>query len=105
MPAAAADGASPREAVLVIDGLHAGYDDIEVLHGIDLTVHAGEITALLGANGSGKSTLCSTISGIVEVRAGTITIEQTDVSRWPAHRRARAGVLVAPESRAASSRV
>jgi len=70
-----------------------------VLHGIDLVVQAGEITALLGANGSGKSTLCSTISGIVAVRGGTITIEQTDVSHWPAHRRARAGVLVAPESR------
>jgi ABC-type branched-subunit amino acid transport system ATPase component/branched-subunit amino acid ABC-type transport system permease component len=96
---AAADGAAPREGVLVISDLHSGYDDVEVLHGIDLVVQAGEITALLGANGSGKSTLCSTISGIVAVRGGTITIEQTDVSQWPAHRRARAGVLVAPESR------
>ena len=43
--------------------------------------------------------MCSTISGIVAVRAGSITIEHADVSRWPAHRRARAGVLVAPESR------
>jgi ABC-type branched-subunit amino acid transport system ATPase component len=91
--------ATEREAVLVIRDLHAGYADIEVLHGIDLEVHAGEITALLGANGSGKTTLCSTISGLVEVNTGSITINEIDVSRWPAHRRARAGVLVAPESR------
>jgi ABC-type branched-subunit amino acid transport system ATPase component/branched-subunit amino acid ABC-type transport system permease component len=93
------DGTAEREAVLVLRGLHAGYADIEVLHGIDLDVRAGEITALLGANGSGKTTLCSTISGLVAVNSGSITINQADVSRWPAHRRARAGVLVAPESR------
>jgi ABC-type branched-subunit amino acid transport system ATPase component/ABC-type branched-subunit amino acid transport system permease subunit len=86
-------------AALVVQGLHAGYDDIEVLHGIDVSVRAGEITALLGANGSGKTTLCSTISGIVSVRAGSITVDGVDASHWPAHRRARAGVLVAPESR------
>jgi ABC-type branched-subunit amino acid transport system ATPase component len=82
-----------------VEGLHAGYDDVEVLHGIDLALHGGVITALLGANGSGKTTLCSTISGVVPVRAGTITVEGADASAWPAYRRARAGVLVAPESR------
>ena len=88
----------------MIDDLHAGYDDVEVLHGIDLVVHAGEITVLLGANGSGKTTLCSTISGIVAVRAGSITIEQADVSHWPPHRRAR-WASSWPRSHAASSRV
>ncbi|HEU5308549.1 MAG TPA: ATP-binding cassette domain-containing protein [Acidimicrobiia bacterium] len=85
--------------VLVVHGLRAGYDDVEVLHGIELALHGGEITALLGVNGSGKTTLCSTISGVVPVRAGTITMEGADASAWPAYRRARAGVLVAPESR------
>src|SRR5262249_35060147 len=54
-----------RHEVLAVHGLHAGYDDVEVLHGIDLTLHAGVITVLLGANGSGKTTLCSTVSGVV----------------------------------------
>jgi ABC-type branched-subunit amino acid transport system ATPase component len=85
--------------VLVVRGLHAGYEAVEVLHGIDLVVRAGEITALLGANGSGKTTLCSTISGLVPVRAGSISLYGDDVSKDASFQRARKGVLVAPESR------
>jgi ABC-type branched-subunit amino acid transport system ATPase component/branched-subunit amino acid ABC-type transport system permease component len=100
--AGADDGAGvvdDRPAALVLTDLHAGYEGVEVLHGIDLVVRSGEITALLGANGSGKTTLCSTISGIVRPTAGSITFDGKDATSWPAHRRARAGVLVAPESR------
>ena len=89
----------PEDAVLVVRGLHAGYDAVEVLHGIDLVVRAGEITALLGANGSGKTTLCSTIAGLVPVRAGSISLYGVDVSKDASYQRARKGVLVAPESR------
>ena len=89
----------PDDAVLVVRGLHAGYEAVEVLHGIDLVVRAGEITALLGANGSGKTTLCSTISGLVPVREGSITLYGDDVSNQAPYQRARSGVLVAPESR------
>ena len=101
VPAVAGDGAAAAdtEAALVVRGLHAGYEAVEVLHGIDLVVRAGEITALLGANGSGKTTLCSTISGLVSVRAGSISLYGDDVTNEPAHKRARKGVLVAPESR------
>ncbi len=89
----------PADAVLVIRGVHAGYEAVEVLHGIDLVVRAGEITALLGANGSGKTTLCSTISGLVSVRAGSISLYGDDVSKDASYQRARKGVIVAPESR------
>jgi ABC-type multidrug transport system fused ATPase/permease subunit len=94
-----APDAIPADAVLVVRGLHAGYEAVEVLHGIDLVVRAGEITALLGANGSGKTTLCSTIAGLVSVRAGSISLYGVDVSKDVAYQRARKGVLVAPESR------
>jgi ABC-type branched-subunit amino acid transport system ATPase component/branched-subunit amino acid ABC-type transport system permease component len=87
------------DAVLVLRGVRAGYEEVEVLHGVDLVVHAGEITALLGANGSGKTTLCSTISGLVPVRAGSITVLGGDVAAQPPYQRARRGILVAPESR------
>jgi ABC-type branched-subunit amino acid transport system ATPase component len=87
------------DVVLSLQGLHAGYEAVEVLHGIDFTVRRGEITVLLGANGSGKSTLCSTISGVVPVRSGAIELRGVDVSSMPAYKRARSGVLVAPESR------
>ena len=93
------EAAKDENAVLVLRGLRSGYGAVEVLHGIDLVVRAGEITALLGANGSGKTTLCSTISGLVPLRAGSMTLIGTDVSKQAAYQRARNGVLVAPESR------
>jgi len=96
---AADTAATERPAALVVHNLRAGYDDVEVLHGIDLSLHGGMITALLGANGSGKTTLCSAISGLVPVGSGSITFDEADASTWLPHRRARAGVLVAPESR------
>jgi len=91
-----ADGA---EAVLTIRDVRSGYGDVEVLHGIDLTVRAGRITALLGANGSGKSTLCSTISGLVPLRTGSIALRGEAIGILAPHRRSRLGVRVAPESR------
>jgi ABC-type branched-subunit amino acid transport system ATPase component/branched-subunit amino acid ABC-type transport system permease component len=97
--ASAESSVTEQPVVLTVRGVHSGYDDVEVLHGIDLTLHGGVITALLGANGSGKTTLCSTISGVVPLRAGSITLEGVDASSWAPYRRARAGVLVAPESR------
>lgn len=86
-------------AALALRDVHAGYGEIEVLHGIDLAIRSGEITALLGANGSGKSTLCRTVSGLVAVSAGSIVLHGKDVTRSSSPDRARRGVLVAPETR------
>ena len=60
------------EALLSVSGLAAGYGAIEVLHGIDLEVAAGEIVAVLGSNGAGKSTLNRTISGVLPATRGSI---------------------------------
>jgi ABC-type branched-subunit amino acid transport system ATPase component/ABC-type branched-subunit amino acid transport system permease subunit len=87
------------EASLAVRNLFVGYGDVEVLHGIDLNIRSGQITALFGANGSGKSTLCSTISGLVPVSKGSVTFEGRDITKMGAHRRSRAGIFVAPESR------
>jgi ABC-type branched-subunit amino acid transport system ATPase component/branched-subunit amino acid ABC-type transport system permease component len=92
------DGAA-ADAAFQVRGLYVGYGDVEVLHGIDLNILSGKITALFGANGSGKSTLCSTISGLVPVSRGSLTFEGKDVTRMGAHKRAKAGIFVAPESR------
>ena len=59
-------------ALLEVTGLHAGYGQIEVLHGLDFTVEAGEIVVILGANGAGKTTTMRTISGLIGSR-GSIT--------------------------------
>ena len=90
---------------LVVSGLTAGYDRVTVLHGIDLTVAAGEVVALVGANGAGKTTTLLTISGIVPRQAGTIEVLGETIP--PARRGrltgiwrlARRGVSHVPEDR------
>jgi ABC-type branched-subunit amino acid transport system ATPase component/branched-subunit amino acid ABC-type transport system permease component len=93
---------APRDEVagmLSIKGLRVSYGDVEVLHGIDLSVATGKITGLFGVNGSGKSTLCSAISGLVPASSGSITLDGTDITSMAAYRRVGQGVIVAPESR------
>ncbi|MGR6922935.1 ABC transporter permease subunit [[Actinomadura] parvosata] len=92
--------AGPREpALFAMEGVVAGYDDVTVLRGVDLRVNPGEVVALLGANGAGKSTTCAAAAGDLPVTGGRILLDGQDVTAWPAHRRARAGILLAPEGR------
>jgi len=63
---------SAAETLLDIRGLEAGYGKIAVLHGVDLSIGAGEVIALLGPNGAGKTTLLRAISGLVPCNAGSI---------------------------------
>ena len=69
----------------------------DIIRGLDFTVGAGEIHAVMGPNGSGKSTLASALMGSpeYEVTAGTITLLGDDVSAWPADERAKAGMFLA----------
>jgi len=70
---------SAREPLLEVSGLAAGYGKIGVLHGIQLTVGAGEAVALLGPNGAGKTTLLRAISGLLP-RTGQIRFAGKDMS-------------------------
>ncbi len=89
----------PAPALLQVRGLRAGYDGVEVLHGIDFDVHAGSIVAVLGPNGAGKTTLCSAITGLVATDSGTVILDGVELHGLPAHKRSRAGLVLAPESR------
>jgi ABC-type branched-subunit amino acid transport system ATPase component len=82
-----------------MEGVVAGYADCTVLRGVDLAVRPGEVVALLGANGAGKSTTCAVAAGDLPATGGRILLDGEDVTAWPAHRRARAGILLAPEGR------
>ncbi|GMV55157.1 MAG: ABC transporter ATP-binding protein [Betaproteobacteria bacterium] len=79
--------------------LHAGYAAVEVLHGIDLSIAAGEAVAVLGPNGAGKSTLLRTLSGLVRATDGSILMAGAAVHTLPAHRIVATGLIQVPEAR------
>ncbi|MFF2789258.1 ATP-binding cassette domain-containing protein [Streptomyces sp. NPDC058049] len=91
----------PGEAAYALElrGVTAGYDGGLVLHGVGLTVRAGEILAVLGPNGAGKSTACRVAAGLLPATGGAVYVSGRDATRDGAVRRSRAGVLLAPEGR------
>src|SRR5438552_9339077 len=85
------------EFMLVIQNLHATAGDKEILRGIDLTVNAGEVHAVMGPNGSGKSTLAQVLAGhpAYEVTEGTVTYEGQDLLAMDPEVRAQQGIFLA----------
>ena len=79
--------------------LHAFYGASHVLHGISFTVGQGETVTLMGRNGMGKTTTIRTVLGLLRARSGTVQVRGADVTAWPAHRVAQAGIALVPEGR------
>lgn len=73
--------------LLRIDGLHAGYGKMEILHGLNLQVAAGQSLCLVGPNGAGKSTVLHSIYGFTRISAGSIRLGDIDVTRLPPNRK------------------
>ena len=77
----------------------AGYGPITILHELSLAVEPGEIVDVLGANGSGKSTALKTMVGLTQVtRRRASLLDGRDITGWPAHRRAAAGIGYVPQT-------
>src|SRR6187551_1026724 len=83
--------------LLEVKGLRASAGEKEILRGVDLTVYAGEVHAVMGPNGSGKSTLAQVIAGhpAYQVTAGEILYEGKDLLDMEPEERAQAGVFLA----------
>src|SRR3954452_7034684 len=83
--------------MLEIKNLHAKVDDNEILRGINLTVNAGEVHAIMGPNGSGKSTLAGVLAGrdAYEVTAGEVRYQGQNLLDLDPEERAREGVFLA----------
>src|SRR3974377_1950145 len=84
-------------SLLEIKDLHAKVGEREILKGIDLSVDAGEIHAIMGPNGSGKSTLAQVLAGreSYQVTAGSVRLDGRDLLAMPPEDRAREGVFLA----------
>jgi branched-chain amino acid transport system ATP-binding protein len=87
------------ETLLQVEGLEAGYDDVQILWGISLAVTRGGMTTLVGSNGAGKTTTLRAIVGSIPVRSGRVIFEGEDVTRLPAHAKAARGLVLVPEGR------
>lgn len=87
------------EVLLQVSGLVSGYGRVQILRGIDLTVHAGETVALLGSNGAGKTTLNNTLSGLIRAWDGRISFAGEDITRWHYQQVVQAGLIQVPEGR------
>lgn len=85
--------------MLQINDLHAGYGDGEVLTGVSLRAEKGKIVCLLGRNGVGKTTLLRSVMGLIKISEGTVKLDDTDLTKMPTHRRARAGIGYVPQGR------
>ena len=84
---------SAPEPLLAVRGLEAGYGKIEILHGVDLRVGAGEVVALLGPNGAGKTTLLRAVSGLLPWRTGSVRFAGHELQGAGPRETARAGLV------------
>jgi branched-chain amino acid transport system ATP-binding protein len=86
-------------AFLEVRDLHAWYGESHILHGVDLTVHRGEVVSLLGRNGAGRTTTLKAILGLTGRRTGSVRVNGVETLGLASHRIARLGIGYCPEER------
>jgi ABC-type branched-subunit amino acid transport system ATPase component len=84
-------------ALLAVDGVSAGYEQMEILHEVSIEVRAGEIVTLIGPNGAGKSTLMKTVFGLLRPRRGAIRLEGQDIAGLAPSALVRRGLAYVPQ--------
>jgi branched-chain amino acid transport system ATP-binding protein len=87
------------EAILDVCDLRAAYGGTPILQGADFSIGRKQIVAVIGRNGVGKTTLMKCLIGLLPSRGGRITYKGDDITRLPAHRRARRGIGYIPQGR------
>ncbi|MGH2728198.1 MAG: ATP-binding cassette domain-containing protein, partial [Actinomycetota bacterium] len=92
-------GYSANGSLLGCSDLRAGYGHLQILFGVDMEVHDGEIFALLGTNGAGKSTILKVIAGVLAPRRGRVTYLGEDITKLTAADRVRRGIVLVPAGR------
>src|SRR3954465_972514 len=85
--------------MLEVRGLHAGYGALRILRGLDMTIEAGEIVAVLGANGVGKTTLNNTLTGLLRPTQGSVAWMGEEIAGAAPERIVASGLGQVPEGR------
>lgn len=92
MPSAAY--ASPQSGpMLVATDIHRHFEGMRAVDGVSIEVPRGKITGLIGPNGAGKSTFLAVLAGTLPASSGTVSLEGEDITRLPAYKRARRGLV------------
>ena len=87
------------EPLLRVEGLEAGYGEVQVLWGITLAASRGQLTTIVGANGVGKTTTLRAIAGSLRPWGGRVFFKGEDVTRLAPHDKAARGLVLVPEGR------
>src|SRR5262245_41680101 len=98
-PGLSTQDSTPPMPILEVKDLNVHYGAIHALHGVNISVEAGQIVTLIGANGAGKSTTLRAISGMIRPSAGSITFDGRAITALPAHQIVQMGIAHAPEGR------
>jgi ABC-type branched-subunit amino acid transport system ATPase component len=84
-------------AILNVNNVFSGYGDVDILHGVSLTVETNEIVTIIGPNGSGKSTLLKTIMGYLIPTRGSILLQEEDITSLIPDQKVRRGIGYIPQ--------
>ena len=87
------------DALLKVEGLEAGYGEVQAVLGLSLAAARGKLTAIVGANGAGKTTALRAVAGSIMPWKGRVMFEGEDVTRVPTHIKAARGLALVPEGR------
>ena len=87
------------DVLLSVEGLEAGYGEVQVLWGLSLQARRGKLTAIVGANGAGKTTTLRAVAGTLTPWGGRVMLDGADVTRAPSHVKAARGLALVPEGR------
>ena len=85
--------------MLNVQDLYVNYGMIQAVQGVSFEVNKGEIVALIGANGAGKTSILQTVTGIIQAKSGSVSFENNDITRKPAHKIVAMGMAHVPEGR------
>ena len=85
--------------MLLVESLSVAYGQSRVLMDVSLDVPDGSVACLMGRNGVGKTTFMKSVMGLLKASTGKVTFQGDDMTTWPPHKRARAGLGYVPQGR------